>query len=103
MVRRALVVVALMTFASATARAEASRVVLIREPTADGVVARAETRVAAELRAAGFGVDERVEPAPPPDGDESADAPPGAFATVVLTGARGGAWAEIRVLDHVTR
>jgi hypothetical protein len=78
-------------------------VILVRQPGAEGIVARAETRVAAELRAAGFEVEEKVEEPPAPDGDESDTGPPDTVATVVLTRARGGAATEIRVFDHVTK
>jgi hypothetical protein len=99
---RVLAALACLTGATA-ARAEGSRVVIVRDRSADAVVDRAEVRLAAELRAAGFDVEERVV-----DGDddarrvveEPADGAP--FATVLLrrTGARAAT--DVWVADHVT-
>ena len=95
-------VLAALLFA-ARAEAEASRVVIVRERGADAVVTRAEVRLAAELRAAGFVVEERTV-------DTAADArrvvddeSGGAFATILLQRAGGGAATDIWVADHVTK
>jgi len=80
-----------------------SRVLVVRERSADAVVERAEVRLTGELRAAGFQVDEQVA-----DGDAEArklveqpgDA--GAFATVLLQRAAAGASTDVWVADHVT-
>ncbi|MGD0528929.1 MAG: hypothetical protein ABSE49_27575 [Polyangiaceae bacterium] len=88
---------------ASSARAEGSRVVIVRDRSADAVVDRAEVRLAAELRAAGFQVEERVV-----EGDDDArrvveePADGGPFATVLLrrTGARAAT--DVWVADHVT-
>lgn len=92
-----------VSLASAPARADPSRVVIVRERSADAVVARAEVRLAAELRAAGFVVEER-------EVDSASDARrvvdagvDGAFATILLVRAGGGAATDIWVADHVTK
>lgn len=80
-----------------------SRVLVVRERSADAVVERAEVRLTAELRAAGFEVDERVA-----EGDVDArklvEQPEdgGAFATVLLQRAAAGASTDVWVADHVT-
>lgn len=83
--------------------AEGSLVVLVRERGADPVVERAEVRLAAELRAAGFSVEEQT--AEGADDArrlvEEADAR-GPFATVLLRRARTGAATDVWVADHVT-
>jgi hypothetical protein len=87
----------------AVARAEPSRVLVVRERGADAVVDRAEVRLTAELRAAGFVVDERVA-----EGDADArrlveqSGDVGAFATVLLQRAAAGASTDVWVADHVT-
>jgi hypothetical protein len=88
---------------TAAGRAGPSRVLVVRERGADAVVARAEVRLSAELRAAGFEVDERVA-----DGDADArrlveqPGDGGAFATVLLQRAAAGASTDVWVADHVT-
>jgi hypothetical protein len=88
---------------AAAALAEPSRVLVVRDRSADAVVERAEVRLAAELRAAGFEVDERVA-----DGDAEArklveqPGDGGAFATVLLQRAAAGASTDVWVADHVT-
>jgi hypothetical protein len=85
-------------------RADRSRVVLVREASADAAVDRAEVRVAAELRASGFEVQEVSVEA-----DEDArnvvegrgDAAP--FATVLLRHAGHGTTTDVWVADRVTR
>jgi hypothetical protein len=80
-----------------------SRVVIVREHGADPVIDRAEVRLAAELRAAGFEVEERVV-----EGDADArqlvEEPGvvGPFATVLLRRAGGRAATDVWVADHVT-
>jgi len=87
----------------AVARAEPSRVLVVRERGADAVVERAEVRLSAELRAAGFVVDERVA-----EGDADArrlveqPGDGGTFATVLLQRAAAGASTDVWVADHVT-
>lgn len=89
--------------APAVARAEPSRVLVVRERGDDAVVERAEVRLSAELRAAGFLVDERLA-----EGDADArrlveqPADGGAFATVLLQRAVAGASTDVWVADHVT-
>ncbi len=81
----------------------ASRVLIVRERSADPVINHAEVRLSAELRAAGFEVEERVV-----DGDEDArqlvEEPgvEGPFATVLLRRAGGRAATDVWVADHVT-
>jgi hypothetical protein len=107
---------------AAVARADGgSRVVIVRDRSADPVVDRAEVRLAAELRAAGFTVEERVV-----DGDDDArrvveetreealprgagsttplekPAEGGPFATVLLRRAGARAATDVWVADHVT-
>jgi hypothetical protein len=105
--RIALAIAASLASALAGADAEAapgaSRVVIVRERSADPVIDRAEVRVAAELRSAGFDVDERVV-----EGDEDArqlveePGEPVPFATVLLRRAGGRAATDVWVADHVT-
>jgi hypothetical protein len=85
------------------ARAEGSLVVIVRERGADAVVERAEVRLAAELRAAGFTVDEQTAESADDARKlvEDADAR-GPFATVLLRRARKGAATDVWVADHVT-
>ena len=93
---------ACLTCASA-ARAEGSRVVIVRDRSADAVVDRAEVRLAGELRAAGFQVEERVV-----EGDDDArrvveePAEGGPFATVLLRRSGARAATDVWVADHVT-
>jgi hypothetical protein len=83
--------------------AEPSRVLVVRERGADAVVERAEVRLSAELRSAGFEVDERLA-----DGDAEArrlveqPGDGGAFATVLLQRSTAGASTDVWVADHVT-
>jgi len=92
-----------IAFVATAARADGSRVVLSRERD-DDVLGRVELRVAAELRAAGFTVDDR-----PADGADvaadaqNADAGDARFATVVLRRARRGTALEITVDDRITK
>jgi len=78
-------------------------VVLVRERGADAVVERAEVRLAAELRAAGFTVEEQTAESADDARKlvEDADAR-GPFATVLLRRARVGAATDVWVADHVT-
>jgi len=109
--RRTVGVAGLATLASlacltcaSSARAEGSRVVIVRDRSADSVVDRAEVRLAAELRAAGFEVEERVV-----EGDDDArkvveePAEGGPFATVLLRRSGARAATDVWVADHVTR
>ena len=105
--RRALVafaMAALVSVVGARASAEASRVVIVRARGADALVARTEVRLAAELRAAGFVVEERaVDSATDARrvvDDETND---GAFATILLQRAGNGTATDIWVADHVTK
>ena len=89
---------------AAAALAAPSRVLVIRERAADTVVERAEVRLVAELRAAGFEVDERVVDA---EADarrlvEQPDEGGSVFATVLLQRAASGASTDVWVADHVT-
>ena len=108
--RRAVGVAGLATLASlacltcaSSARADGSRVVIVRDRSADAVVDRAEVRLAAELHAAGFQVEERVV-----DGDDDArkvveePAEGGPFATVLLRRSGARAATDVWVADHVT-
>jgi hypothetical protein len=100
-----LATLALLTWATGAAGAggDGSRVVLVRDRGADRVVERAGVRLAAELRAAGFVVEERVV-----DGDDDArrlvEEPDGdgPFATVLLRRAGARAATDVWVADHVT-
>jgi len=85
------------------ARAEGSLVVIVKERGADAVVERAEVRLAAELRAAGFTVEEQTAESADDARKlvEDADAR-GPFATVLLRRARTGAATDVWVADHVT-
>jgi hypothetical protein len=86
------------------ASAGTSRVVILHESSPDGVDARVEMRLAAELRAAGFEVDERAS-----DGADDARraveqaTEGGPFAAVLLHRAIGGSFTDIWVADHATR
>jgi hypothetical protein len=108
--RRAVGVASLATLASlacltcgSSAQAEGSRVVIVRDRSADAVVDRAEVRLAAELRAAGFHVEERVV-----EGDDDArkvveePAEGGPFATVLLRRSGARTATDVWVADHVT-
>jgi len=108
--RRTVGVAGLATLASlacltcgSSAWAEGSRVVIVRDKSADAVVDRAEVRLAAELRAAGFQVEERVV-----EGDDDArkvveePAEGGPFATVLLRRSGARAATDVWVADHVT-
>ena len=77
--------------------------VLVRERGADAVVERAEVRLAAELRAAGFTVEEQTAESADDARKlvEDADAR-GPFATVLLRRARAGTATDVWVADHVT-
>jgi hypothetical protein len=81
-----------------------SRVVLVRERGADPVIDRAEVRLAAELRSAGFDVEEKVA-----ESDDEArqlveePGEEGPFATVLLRRAGARAATEVWVADHVTK
>lgn len=96
--------------APASARAEepsdraASRVILARAAGLDPLLDRVELRLAAELRAAGFEVEQREAVGDGIDdlplGEEPT--PGGPFATVLLRRARSGAATEVWVADHVT-
>jgi hypothetical protein len=85
------------------ALADASRVVIVRDRGADAVVDRAEIRLGAELRAAGFAVEERVV-----DGEDDArkivetSVEGGPFATVLLRRSGARAATDVWVADHVT-
>lgn len=86
------------------ASASGSQVVILYEGAPDAVVDRAEMRLAAELRAAGFQVEEHAS-------EDAADARRAverasegvAFATVLLRRAADGAFTDVWVADHVTR
>lgn len=84
------------------ARADGSLVVLVREHD-DALLDRTETRLAAELRAAGFSVEEQT--AEGADDArrlvEEADAR-GPFATVLLRRAHAAAATDVWVANHVT-
>ena len=88
---------------TSSARADGSRVVIVRDRSADAVVDRAEVRLAAELRAAGFQVEEKVV-----EGDDDArrvveeptEGVP--FATVLLRRSGARAATDVWVADHVT-
>jgi hypothetical protein len=86
------------------ASAAGSQVVILYGVAPDGVVQHAEMRLAAELRAAGFQVDERPsEDAPDARQAVEQAAQDGAFATVLLRSAPSGAFTDVWVADHVTR
>jgi hypothetical protein len=97
-----LATLAALTWATA-AGAGGSRVVIVRDRGADAVLGRAGVRLAAELRAAGFEVEERVVEA---EDDarravEEADGD-GPFATVLLRRSGARAATDVWVADHVT-
>jgi hypothetical protein len=85
------------------ASAAGSQVVILYEAAAGGAD-RAEMRLAAELRAAGFQVEERAS-------EDAADSrrvvegavDSGTFATVLLRHSTDGAFTDVWVADHVTR
>jgi hypothetical protein len=93
---------ALVSF-DAAASPGPSRVLIVREHGADPVIDRAEVRLAAELRAAGFEVEERVVDANE-DARQLVEEPGvvGPFATVLLRRAGGRAATDVWVADHVT-
>jgi hypothetical protein len=105
--RRTVGVAGLATLAwltgASNARAEGSRVVIVRDRSADAVVDRAEVRLGAELRAAGFEVEERVV-----EGDDDArrvvedPGEGGPFATVLLRRSGARTATDVWVADHVT-
>ncbi|HEY8089835.1 MAG TPA: hypothetical protein VIF09_18370 [Polyangiaceae bacterium] len=104
---RALRVAHLATLAALTwttaAAAGGSRVVIVRDRGTDAVLGRAGVRLAAELRAAGFEVEERVvdaeDDARRAVEDPDADGP---FATVLLRRSGARAATDVWVADHVT-
>ena len=95
---------------ASSASAEPSHVVLDRGGSDAGLV-RAFVRLAAELRAAGFVVDERTSPRAIEDAhvalqaseDDAASDPSHPFATVLLRRVPNGTATDIWVADHVTR
>jgi hypothetical protein len=99
-----LLAVALLVVASSVAAAEPSHVVLVRVQSSDPMIVRAELRVASELRAAGFVVDERVVDSAA-DARElvEADSDSQPFATILMRRAKKGAGTDIWVADHVTK
>ncbi len=120
----AMLVATVVLGSSSPAAAEASRVRVVRERSVDAVVARAEVRLLAELRAAGFEVEERVtdseadarrlveevdanaggasSPAGADGGAGAGGAGGPVFATVLLQRAASGASTDVWVADHVT-
>jgi len=80
-----------------------SRVALVRSSSNDHVLREATTRLRAELLDAGFEVVE-VDRAPGDPRSEVEDAAPGAstFATVAMSRAANGAFADVWISDHVT-
>jgi hypothetical protein len=96
------VVAALTAMAQASLAAQASRVVLESEREQDPVVQRVQTRLAAELRAAGFDVQERAVEAAAGSGGEGSGDEAGPFAVVRLRRAGAGAVLDVTVEDHVT-
>jgi len=98
-----------------SALADRSEVVILCPSSADGVVQRAETRLSAELRAAGFAVEQRVlsdasDVTDLTDATDLSDVRQGVegndgtrpFATVLLREASAGAFIDVWVADHVT-
>lgn len=83
--------------------AAASQVVILYGGAPDGVVKRAEMRLAAELRAAGFQVDERQSEDAPDSRAAVEHAEAEGFATVLLRSTPDGAFMDVWVADHVTR
>jgi hypothetical protein len=88
---------------TAAAQAEGSRVLVVRDRMADRAIDRAQVRLEAELRAAGFQIEERVVE-DDTDARKIVEEPGegGPFATVLLrrTGARTAT--DVWVADHVT-
>ncbi len=73
------------------------------ESPSDAVVERAETRLAAELRAAGFQVEEQTSPDPlDVRWAVERSSAPGPFATVLLRRENDGAYTDVWVADHVS-
>jgi hypothetical protein len=105
-VAAALAVVALVCGASrahADGSSAPSRVVIVREKGADPVVIRAGLRLAAELRAAGFEVEERVvEADADARGEVEEPGEGGPFATVLLRRSGRSTATDVWVADHVT-
>jgi hypothetical protein len=94
----------LVLLLGAHARAAGSHVILLRAVEADPLGRQAETLLAAELRAAGFEVEERPRsPALDPRADiERASAGRNAIATLALVSLPGTNAAEIWLMDRVT-
>jgi hypothetical protein len=85
------------------AHAEASRVVIVHVKGVDGVIGRAERRLAAEMRAAGFEVEDRVVDGAD-DARQMVEDPPGGgpFATVLLARTTRHTTIDVWVADHLT-
>jgi hypothetical protein len=99
-----LLAVALLVVSTTVLAAEPSRVVLVRVRSSDAMIARAELRVASELRAAGFVVEERVVDSAADARElveDDSDSQP--FATILMRRAKKGAATDIWVADHVTK
>jgi hypothetical protein len=94
----------LVLLLAARARAAGSHVILLRTMDADPLGRQAETLLAAELRAAGFEVEERPRsPALDPRADiERGSAGRNAIATLALVALPGTTAAEIWLMDRVT-
>jgi hypothetical protein len=88
---------------SANAEAPPSRVALVRSSSSDRVLHQATTRVRAELVAAGFEVVD-VDRAPGDPRSEVEEAAPDAscFATIAMSRAANGAFADVWVSDRIT-
>jgi hypothetical protein len=85
------------------ASASGSQVVILHEDAPDETLQRVETRLVAELRAAGFEVEERVYESANDARrtvEQGAEARP--FATVLLQRAIGEAFTDVWIADHVT-
>jgi hypothetical protein len=100
-----LLAIAVATTFEASGRADDARssVALVRSSSSDRVLREAHTRLRAELLDAGFDVIE-VDHAPGDPRAEVEDATPGAssFATVAMSRAANGAFADVWISDHVT-
>jgi hypothetical protein len=99
---------ALAALLAAAARADGASVVLARERSDDAALERAELRVAAELRAAGFAVEERdvdgaLEARHAIEEGAAGDDTERPFAAVLLRRAPFGTATDIWVADHIAK
>jgi hypothetical protein len=83
------------------ARAEGTRVTLVQPRNASALAIEATTRLAAELRAAGFDV--RTVTSSGGDAREEVERVEGSFATIAIVPTKRGAVADVWIADRVTK